>query len=97
MATTLFATVAAKAEFAAEVETALRKMVAPTRAETGCVSYALYSAAQQPGVFHLLEKYADDAALASHQQTAHFAALLESLTDKLASEIQIQPITALEA
>jgi len=34
---------------------------------------------EQAGVFQLLESYADDAALAFHQQSAHFAELVASL------------------
>lgn len=97
MTTTILATVTAKPEFTRDVEAALKKMVPVTRAEAGCVSYALFASEEKTGTFHLLETYADDAALSSHHQSAHFAELVASLTDKLATDIQIERITALEA
>lgn len=97
MTTTIFATVEAKPEAASLVETVLRKMILPTRAEAGCISYALFRSEERTSTFHLLETYADDAALASHHQSAHFAELVASLADKLARGIQIERITALDA
>lgn len=97
MSTTIFATVEARADAAHTVETALRAMIEPTRAEPGCVHYALFASQEAPGTFHLLESYADDAALAAHHASAHFAGLVESIGDKLAREICIERITALEA
>lgn len=97
MATTILATVTAKPECTADVEIALRNMIPVTRAETGCISYLLFRSDEQAGVFQLLESYADDAALASHQQSAHFAELVASLTEKLAGDIHIARITALDA
>ncbi len=72
-------------------------MIPVTRAETGCISYLLFRSEEQAGVFQLLESYADDAALASHQQSVHFAELVASLADKLAGDIHIARITALDA
>lgn len=97
MTTTILATVAAKPEFVRDVETALKKMIPATRAEAGCISYALFNSEEKVGIFHLLETYADDAALASHHQSAHFAELVARLADKLASDIKIERIAALDA
>ena len=97
MATTILATVTAKPECTADIEIALRNMIPVTRAETGCISYLLFRSEEQAGVFQLLESYADDAALASHQQSVHFAELIASLADKLAGDIHIARITALDA
>ena len=97
MATTILATVTAKPECTADVEIALRNMIPVTRAEAGCLSYLLFRSDEQAGVFQLLESYADDAALTSHQQTAHFSELVASLADKLAGDIHIARITALDA
>lgn len=94
MTTMIFATVVAKPEFTHDVESALKKMIPATRAEAGCVSYALYASEEKVGTFLLLETYADAAALASHQQSPHFGELVASLTGKLASDIQIERIAA---
>lgn len=97
MSTTILATVTAKPESTRAVETALKKMIPATRAEAGCVSYALFASEDRIGTFHLLETYADDAALTCHHQSAHFAELVASLADKLASDIQIERVAALDA
>lgn len=97
MTTTILATVTAKPEFAHDVETALKKMIPATRAETGCVSYVLFASEEKAGTFHLLETYTDGAALSSHHQSTHFGELVASLTGKLASDIKIERIVALTA
>jgi quinol monooxygenase YgiN len=97
MTTTIFATVEAKPDAISHVEAALRRMILPTRAETGCVRYELFGSEEMAGTFHLLETYADDAALASHHASAHFAELVASLADKLARDIRIERIESLDA
>ncbi|MDO6387727.1 putative quinol monooxygenase [Uliginosibacterium sp. 31-12] len=97
MSITIFATVEAKSDVSNAVEAALRAMIEPTRAEPGCLHYALFASQEAAGTFHLLETYADDAALAAHHASAHFAALVESIGDKLAREIRIERISALES
>ena len=96
MTTTLFATVQAKPEFTGLVQAALISMLVPTRAEPSCVSYELYQSEEDAATFHLLESYTSDEALASHQQSPHFAGLLSGLTDKLASDIQIKRLGVLD-
>ena len=95
MHTTTLATVEAKPEAAHEVEAALKKMILPTRAEAGCVRYELFRSKEKTGTFHLLETYANDDALASHHASPHFAELVASLADKLASDLQIQSLSTL--
>lgn len=97
MSTTIFATVEAKPDVSNAVEAALRAMIKPSRAEAGCHHYALFASPAAPSTFYLLESYADDAALAAHHASRHFAALVASIGDKLAREISITRINALEA
>ncbi|NSL54610.1 putative quinol monooxygenase [Uliginosibacterium aquaticum] len=97
MSITIFASVEAKADAVTAVETALRAMLEPTRAEPGCLSYELFASRDAPGIFHLLETYTDDAALAAHHASAHFAGLVASIGDKLMREIRIERIAELEA
>lgn len=96
MTTTIFATVQAKPEHIGAVDAALRNMVLPTRAEAGCVKYDLYQSKEDATNYHLLETYDDDEALARHHQSSHFAELVASLTDKLAANIQIKRIGAID-
>lgn len=95
MSTTIFATVDAKPETIHQVEEALRRMIALTRAEPGCLRYELFGAEDHPGAFYLLETYSDDAALASHHASAHFAALVVNLAGKLAQDIRIERFVSL--
>ena len=58
------------------VAEALRKMVAPTRAEPGNLDYQVFRDRGQPSLFVLFERYADESAFGAHQATAHFSAWL---------------------
>lgn len=95
MTTTIFATVDAKPDAIQQVEAALRRMIALTRAEPGCIRYELFGAKERPGTFHLLETYLDEAALSNHHASPHFAALVASLSGKLVREIEIERLEPL--
>ena len=58
------------------VEEALRKMVAPTRAEPGNLDYQVFRDPGQPGVFVLFERYADADAFEAHRSSQHFGTWL---------------------
>ena len=51
---------------------ALRALVAPTRAEPGCLAYRLHHDPQHPGKFMFYEKFASQAALDAHIASPHF-------------------------
>ncbi|WBU53092.1 putative quinol monooxygenase [Paracoccus sp. SCSIO 75233] len=57
-----------------ELRDALRDLVAPSRAETGCVRYDLHENAKQPGHFVFYEIWADMAAFKAHGETEHLQA-----------------------
>ena len=58
------------------VEEALRKMVAPTRAEPGNLDYQVFRDPGQPDVFVLFERYADADAFEAHRASEHFGTWL---------------------
>ena len=58
------------------VEEALRKMVAPTRAEPGNLEYQVFRDPGQPGVFVLFERYAGADAFEAHRDSEHFGTWL---------------------
>jgi quinol monooxygenase YgiN len=60
----------------ARVEAALRRMVEPTRAEPGNLGYEALRDPVEPGVFVLIERYANEDAFADHLSTDHFATWL---------------------
>jgi quinol monooxygenase YgiN len=50
----------------------LRKLTLASREEAGCVTYVAHFLAGDPATVLIYEQYADEAALASHQNSAHF-------------------------
>lgn len=89
-AATVFATFTPKAGHTDDVRTLLETMVADTRAEPGNECYDLYSAdADGTHLFHLFERYADDAALQAHRESAHYKAYRAAIPDLLAEPIGV--------
>ncbi len=72
----------------AELETLLRSMLAPSRAEPGNLRYDLWREAAAPGHFVLDELYVDEDAVAFHRASPHFKAYLARIGD-LASRTAI--------
>ena len=64
----------AKPGKAAELETLIRGMVAPCRAEAGNLRWDIWQDRDDPARFVLDELYKDDAAVAAHRATPHFLA-----------------------
>jgi quinol monooxygenase YgiN len=71
------------ARVAPEAVAALRApvsaMVTATRAEAGCIDYAMAEDLAEPGVIRISERWADDAALTAHFATPHMAAFNAAL------------------
>jgi quinol monooxygenase YgiN len=74
------------------VKEALTALVAPTRAEEGCLAYDLYDSAAAPGTFITVERWRSQADLDAHMQTAHIAQALTVAADHLAGAPQIHPL-----
>ncbi len=56
-----------------EAEAAARVVMAATRAEPGCISYAFSADLEDPGVIHIFEEWKSQADLDAHFQTPHMA------------------------
>lgn len=54
-----------------------QSLIAASTAETGNVHYELVKAVDQPNVFYMLEQWQDAAAVASHNESAHFKGFSE--------------------
>jgi len=79
---------------APELRKALEAMIAPTRAEEGCILYDLY-ATQDANTFVLFESWKSLKALQSHLQTPHYEQLekaAEGLMDRPLDIKIIEPI-----
>lgn len=95
MSMTIIATVVARPDAVQTVAAALQAMVEPTLGEPGCLVYDLFASTDAAGTFYLVESYVDAAALAAHQASPHFLALVASVGDKLARDIRIEKIERL--
>ncbi len=54
-------------------------LIAATREEPGCIAYAFAEDISEPGVVHIIERWADEAALAAHNKTPHLAQFMGAL------------------
>ncbi len=57
-----------------EAATQLRKLVAPTRSEPGCVTYLLHRDPQDPAKFMFYEEFRSQEALQEHNRSPHLQA-----------------------
>ena len=86
---TVIAYVHAKAGLEARVKQILEGLVAPTRAEEGCINYDLFQSDSDPALFVFYENWKSDADLDSYAQTPHIRGSAKSLTDLLAEPVKI--------
>ena len=66
-------------ENVAKLKAAAGLLIAATRQEPGCIAYAFAEDIAEPGLLHIAERWADDAALAAHNKTPHLAAFMGAL------------------
>jgi len=63
------------------LESLLRHLVAPSRAEAGNLKYDLWQDSADPKRFVLDELYTDEAAIAAHRASAHFQDYVKRVAD----------------
>ena len=89
-----FATITPKPEHLDAALSAFRDIVAPTRAESGCLSFDLHEA-EKGGQLHLYEVWTDRTALDAHYAQDYTKAVFERYEDWLAEPVAItfmQPV-----
>ena len=74
----------------------LHGMVAPSRAETGCINYDVLQSNDNPAVFFTYENWTGKDALDAHMQTPYFKALGEKSKELLAKPMDIDLLTQYE-
>ena len=72
MTVEVIATLQARPERESDVEAALCVLLTHSRQEPGTRRYDLYRDSTRPATFHLIEAYADEAALEAHRESAHY-------------------------
>ena len=80
------------------VEQILRGILEPTRAEAGNEIYDLFKTENADGrvIYHLLERYVDDAAVGFHRETPHYAAYRAAIVPLLEDPISVSFLTPLD-
>jgi quinol monooxygenase YgiN len=71
---TLIVRVRAKAGQESRLLQELQRLLAPTRAEAGCIDYILHQSQTDPALFALYENWTNQAALDAHFQTPYLQA-----------------------
>jgi quinol monooxygenase YgiN len=79
------------------VESTLRGMVGPTRAEPGCKRYDLYRSAGSDTKFILIEAYDGQSALEAHRATEHYKSYRSRIADMLQDPIGVVVLNAVDA
>ncbi|MCE3290189.1 MAG: Antibiotic biosynthesis monooxygenase [Caulobacter sp.] len=78
-ALTVFIRLHAREGQAQAVAEALAEVVPATRAEPGCLEIAAYRSTQDPGLFTIHSRWADEAAFEAHAGLAHTTAFLATV------------------
>lgn len=92
---TVIGTLTARPETREELASLLMALVAPTRAEAGCINYDFHVDAADPSVFVFYENWTDRAALDAHLAMPHLQPLVSQLDRLLACPVEIRPLTML--
>ena len=68
----IIATITVKPEYYAAFQPILKKLVEESRKEAGCIHYELNQSISNPNVYVVIESWASQAAIDSHNATPHF-------------------------
>jgi len=79
-----------------DLATVLRALVAPTRAEAGCIGYELLQDRDDPAAFVFVEEWMDDAAIATHMGAEHVRQAFAQAAPLLAQAPRIRSFRLLD-
>lgn len=86
---TVVARIKAKPGKQAQVRAELRKLLAPTRAEDGCINYDLHQALDSDAEFLFHENWTSKEGLDKHLATPHVQGFLGQADELLAEPVEI--------
>lgn len=86
----VIARITARPEKIDEMRALLAGLVAPTRAEAGCLRYELLHNTADPSEFTFVEEWRDHAALESHFNTGHVKAALARFQELAAEPLDLR-------
>lgn len=81
----------------AEVRTLAQELRRSSLAEPGCLGYEVFHSPTEPGTLLLLERYRDAAAVAAHQASPHYQALVVARIRPLLTDRQVELLQAVPA
>jgi quinol monooxygenase YgiN len=93
MPLTVIAKFEAKPGMESKVKEGLQGMVAPSRAEEGCLSYDVFQSNDNPAITFTYENWTGKDALDAHMQTPYFKALDAQGKETLAKPMEISLLT----
>lgn len=80
----------AKPGKADELRSRLQSLLAPTRAEQGCVTYNMHESLEEPGRFLAFEHWKSKEALDEHLQTPHLQDFFGAMNDLVDGGVNIR-------
>lgn len=86
---TVLARIKARSGKEKELRQALEALLAPTRAEEGCLNYDLHQMPDDPSEFMFYENWTSKACLDRHQESSHLAAFRSRAGDLLAGPVDL--------
>jgi len=86
---TVIAHVRAKPGHESRVRQLLEGLLAPTRAESGCINYDLHQSQIDPALFVFYENWESEAHLEAHARSAHIQSFRKLADETLAEPVQI--------
>jgi quinol monooxygenase YgiN len=84
---TVVAKLIVKADAVAMVKPELFKLIAPTRAEQGCLEYRLHQDNDDPAVFIFYENWEDMGCLDRHMNSDHFRSYAAAVGDMVIDKV----------
>jgi quinol monooxygenase YgiN len=86
---TIIARVRAKPGQEARLLQELKRLLAPTRAEAGCLNYDLHQSQSDPALFVLYENWTSQAALDAHFQTPYLKTMFRLVPELVEGPLEI--------
>jgi len=86
---TIVATITVKSEYKDEVLKAIKTVVDATRKETGNIFYDVFEDVNNPLKFFFIETWKSQAAIDSHNKSAHFNDFVKAVDGKAALEATV--------
>jgi quinol monooxygenase YgiN len=94
---TIIAHIKAKPGLEARMQQDLLSLLAPTRAESGCITFDLLQDTNDPTVFVLYENWKDQATLDAHFQQPYVKQVLQAYEKTLAEPIAVLSLRKIES